>query len=52
MHRKSAIKLFIDQAGKEDFLIKDILNTILKDKNYPIQKIMPSVSFIPNPVTE
>ena len=38
-------------SQQDSFVIKDIVNLILKDKAYPINKIIPSYKEIPDPVT-
>ena len=33
-------------------MIKDVVDLIIKDKNYPIHKMVPSYKEVPAPVTE
>ena len=38
-------------SQKDNFVIKDIVDLIIKDKAYPISKIIPSYKEMPDPAT-
>ena len=52
MYAVSAVHLFFDQLENPKIKMPDIVDMILKDKNYPIYKIMPAYPRFPEPVTE
>ena len=52
MHHISAVNLFLDASSHDGFDVKELADLILKDKSYPIQKLMPTCQSVPNPLTQ
>ena len=51
MYDISSVKLFLEASETKVLPYTDIVDLISEEKDYPIQKIMPAIAHIPDPVT-
>ena len=51
MYDISSVKLFLEASETKNLPYTDIVDLIAEDKDYPIQKMMPAIEHLPDPVT-